>query len=112
MQPKKIVGLVCAVAAFAAAAPAFALDASTDGARAWTTDNEHRAHVRDTASDGHAVKAQYSWPLLIDDVKTLWETDGEGHQSKSAELPGQIWRIKACEDISFWPDECSGWDND
>ncbi|MBY8340839.1 hypothetical protein LXH13_13345 [Streptomyces spinosirectus] len=115
MEMKRMVAAGIAVAALAMSTPAFAgeLDASTGGAYAWTSGNvRHYANIKDTDKDGHPVKAQYSYPYFSETVHTLWEKRGYGYSTKSARHESEIWRIKACEYINNWPDDCSGWDSD
>ncbi len=118
MQVKRIAAAAIAVAALTMSTPAFAgeIDAATDGAYAWTSGKpgyiRRYANIEDTDKDGHSVKAQYSYPYFSSTVRTLWEKDGYGHKNKSAWHGSEIWRIKACEDINHWPDDCSGWDSD
>lgn len=100
-----------ALAAVTASAPAFAFNASTDGAYAWTTSDDHYANIKDTAKDGHPVKAQYYRLYDLDVLRTLWEKSGYGHSNTSG-YGSLITRIKACEYINNWPDECSAWDDD
>ncbi|MFA3872640.1 hypothetical protein ABS735_02900 [Streptomyces sp. MMCC 100] len=115
MEMKKTAAAVIAVAALTMSTPAFAgeINASTNGAYAWTSGNvRHYANIKDTAADGHPVKAQYSHPYFSESVSTLWEKAGYGNSNRSAYHSDEIWRIKACEYINMWPDECSGWDTD
>ncbi|MEJ1202737.1 MULTISPECIES: hypothetical protein [unclassified Streptomyces] len=115
MEKKKMAAAVIAVAAITMSTPAFAgeLDAGTDGAYAWTSGSvRHYANIKDTDTDGHPVKAQYSYPYFSDNVTTLWEKRGYGYSKRSAYHSNEIWRIKACEHINNWPDDCSGWDSD
>ncbi|KAB1979460.1 hypothetical protein [Streptomyces triticiradicis] len=116
MRIKRVAAVVAAVSALTAATPAFAgeIYASTDGASAWTSpkngaDVKRYANIEDTKADGHPVKAQYSYPFFSESVTTLWEKRGVGNSTRSAYHENQIWRIKACEYINNWPDECSGW---
>ncbi|MEU3484413.1 hypothetical protein [Streptomyces massasporeus] len=108
---KQGAAIALAVAALTVSAPAFAINASTDGAYAYTSGSDHYASVKDTAKDGHPVKAQYSRNFPQDEVSTLWEKRGYGHTAKSG-YGGKIWQIRACEYIDNWPDDCSAWDND
>ncbi|WP_328413932.1 hypothetical protein OG542_26500 [Streptomyces violaceus] len=114
MKIKKAAASLIVVAALTASTPAFAgeIDSATDGADAYTTGQKHYANIADIKADGHPVKAQYSYPYFADDVYNLWEKRGKGHANKSAYKRDQIWRIKACEYINQWPDDCSAWDSD
>lgn len=111
---KRLAAAGFALAALTAATPAFAgeLDASTDGAHAYTSGGRHYANVRDMKKDGHPVKVQYSYPYFSETVYNLWEKRGDGNKNKSAYKDSEIWRVKACEYINNWPDDCSGWDSD
>ncbi|MEU3484412.1 hypothetical protein [Streptomyces massasporeus] len=114
MKIKKVAAGLIAAAALTASTPAFAgeIDAATDGAHAFTSGQQHYANISDIKADGHPVKAQYSYPFFAEDVYNLWEKRGKGYSNKSAYKTNQIWRIKACEYINRWPDDCSAWDND
>ncbi|MDL2075824.1 hypothetical protein QNN03_05175 [Streptomyces sp. GXMU-J15] len=111
IKVKRTAVIVLAVAAFAASAPAFAFDASTDGAYAWTSSDDHYANIKDTAKDGHPVKAQYYRWNDPDLLRTLWEKRGYGYSNASG-YGSWVLKIKACEYINNWPDECSAWDDD
>jgi hypothetical protein len=102
---------VVAVAALSASAPAFALNASTDGAYAYTSSGDRVANIKDTAKDGHPVKVEYFRLLSSSTQRTIWEKRGYGHTNSSGS-GSQIMKIKACEYINNWPDDCSGWDSD
>ncbi|MEJ1202738.1 MULTISPECIES: hypothetical protein [unclassified Streptomyces] len=108
---KRTAAIALTVAAFAASAPAFAFNASTDGAYAWTTSDNHYANIRDTAKDGHPVKAEYYRLNSSGTLRTLWEKRGYGHSNTSG-YGSLVFKIKACEYINNWPDDCSAWDND
>ncbi|MFJ3697236.1 hypothetical protein ACIPW9_24300 [Streptomyces sp. NPDC090052] len=98
--------------ALTAATPAFAINASTDGANAYTSgSNNAYANVKDTAKDGHPVKAQYYRLNSSGTMRTLWEKRGYGYTGKSGS-GSWILKIRACEYINAWPDECSSWDDD
>ncbi|MCX4908871.1 hypothetical protein [Streptomyces sp. NBC_00878] len=108
---RRVVTLVLAAAAITASAPAFAINASTDGAYAYTSGSDHYANIKDTKKDGHPVKAQYSRNFPDLQVYTLWEKAGYGNTATSG-YGGMIYQIRACEYINNWPDDCSGWDVD
>lgn len=104
-------GVILAVLAVAGSAPAFAFSASTDGSYAWTSGGNHYANIKDTAKDGHPVKAQYYRLNSSGTLRTLWEKRGYGYSSTS-DYGSIVLEIKACEYINNWPDDCSAWDND
>ena len=114
MRIKKAAAGLIAAAAITASTPAFAgeITEMTDGASASTSGGRHYANIADIKADGHPVKAQYSYPYFSDDVYNLWEKRGKGYANKSAYKSSEIWRIKACEYINNWPDDCSAWDCD
>ncbi|MEU6768116.1 hypothetical protein ABZ916_37145 [Streptomyces sp. NPDC046853] len=105
---KRIGACVVAVAALSASAPAFAYSIATDGAYAYTSKSTTVANIKDTKKDGHPVKIQYYRLYSSGDLRTIWEKRGYGNTNSSK--PGSyILKIKACEYINSWPDDCTSW---
>lgn len=113
---KRAAGVIVGGLFLLGASPAFAIDAATDGAYAWTDECNRTGctlghtyvWVKDRKADGHPVKAEYE-RRLSGNVGTLWEKRGNGYSNVSANISEGVAAIKACEYINNWPDDCSGW---
>lgn len=87
---------------------AMALNSSTGGVTSWTTSNNQTVTVRDIASDGFSVRADYR--RTGDTLnRVLVEDRGNGFQ-RSTTSSIVVTHLRGCVTRPVIPDQCGSWD--
>ncbi|MGW8886422.1 hypothetical protein [Streptomyces sp. NPDC055749] len=71
--------------------------------------NDHESvAVCDRELDGSSVYTNY-YRSIDSDYRRVEETRGSGTCTSSGSSSNLVWKIRACENISAFPDACSPW---
>ncbi|MFE6869311.1 hypothetical protein ACFVFS_22505 [Kitasatospora sp. NPDC057692] len=99
-------GSIAALAIAGAAVPAFAHTAVQGGATSW---NDGRTfYVKDTDADSHSVYGNWAISGGTGNDGRLNNSSGY-NTTVSKSVNGDIISVRACVDIQFGTDDCSGW---
>ncbi|AIA07674.1 hypothetical protein [Streptomyces noursei] len=104
----KAVCTVAGIAALCGSAPAFALTATTEGSKAYTTNSNLTANVEDTKADSRSAKGEYYRKAEPGVTKNLWNSSGSGTVVSSTGSSA-VYQIRACRQEQAAPDTCGAW---
>lgn len=88
-------------------ASAHTMSIENGGARAWSPHSHSNACVRDLASDGFSVRADY-YRVGSSTMWSVSETGGNGY-GRCSDAGNTVSLIRACVVRPAFPDSCTGW---
>ncbi|KDN84415.1 hypothetical protein [Kitasatospora cheerisanensis] len=111
MTIKKTIGRIAAgaiatLAIAGAAAPAFAHSANQGGASSWNSGRTF--YVKDTDADSHSVYGNWAVSGGSGNDGRLDNSSGY-NTTVSKDVNGDIISVRACVNIQWGTDDCSGW---